>query len=234
LAAMKKRVLAIDADIGLRNLDLVLGMNEQIAFDFYDVIQRHCTLNDAITNHARIKGLSLLAAPTAAQPSDVDASVFKAIVQAIKPYYDYILIDCAAGLDTAFKIALVAAEAAIIVANTEVVSLRDAARVHQLLKQSKVEENRLVLNRVRPHLIEAGLSANIDEAMDIAGLPLLGLVPEDETVIACANHAEPIILQGKTVAGTAYQDIAKRITGQNVQLPKKVKASPSRYVMQKK
>ncbi len=234
LAGLGRRVLVIDGDIGLRNLDLVLGMNEQVPFDYNDVIQGRCTLNDAIVSHRKIKRLSLLAAPMSIMPGDIEPQVFRAIMRAVKPFYDYVLIDCAAGLDTAFQLAAGAAESAILVANTELVSLRDAARTHQLLREMNITDCRLIINRLRPHQIKAGEAANIDEAMDIAGLPLLGLVPEDETVIACANHTTPLVLQGKTAAGLAFLNIAKRIDGQTVQLPKKIKSSPSRFVMPKK
>lgn len=233
LASMGRRVLVIDADIGLRNLDLILGMHELVAFDFYDVMQRRCTLNDAVVSHPYIKNLSLLAAPTSVTPQHIDTRLFQAILRAVKPHYQYIFLDTAAGLDTAFQLTKDAADAAILVANTELISLRNAARAHQLLLQSGIDDCMLILNRVRPHQIAARETANIDEAMDMAGLPLLGLVPEDETVIACANRTSPLLWQGKTNAGQALMNIAKRLDGQIVQLPKKIKTSGSRFSAKK-
>ncbi|MCL2546086.1 MAG: septum site-determining protein MinD [Oscillospiraceae bacterium] len=232
LAALGKRVLAVDADIGLRSLDVLLGMHESMAFDFNDVIERRCTLNDAVTAHPVLKRLSLLAAPNTIMPQEIDLNVFQAMMKPLRPHFDYILVDSAAGVDTAFQLAVSVADMVIVVANTELISLRDAARVHQLLlaEAEGQKQCRLVVNRVRPHQIVAGEAANIDEVMDMVGLPLLGLVPEDETVIACANHASPLILQGRTNAGQAMLDIARRIDGLYVPLPKKIRASASQFV----
>ena len=229
LAALGNKVLAIDVDIGLRSLDVLLGMHESVAFDFNDVIQQRCTLNDAVSAHPTLKRLSLLAAPNSAAPQDISVDIFRALLEPLRPHFDYIIIDSAAGVDTAFELAISCADMVIVVANTELISLRDAARVHQLLIEAGKTQCRLVVNRVRPHQIVAGEAANIDEVMDMVGLPLIGLVPEDETVIACANHATPLILQGQTNAGKSILDIAKRIEGKNVPLPKKIRATASQF-----
>jgi len=230
LAVMGRRVLAVDADIGLCNLDVLLGMHQHTAFDFHDVMMRRCSLNDAVKAHPTITRLSLLGAPNNIPPQDINANIFKSMIEAMKPYFDYIFVDAAAGVDTAFHLAISAADMVLVVTNTELISLRDAARVNKLLMTADKSDARLIVNRVRPHQIMAGEASNIDEVIDTVGLPLIGLVPEDETVIACANHASPLILQGQTNAGQAILDIARRLDGNQVPLPKKIKASASQFV----
>jgi septum site-determining protein MinD len=229
LAALGKKTVAVDADIGLRNLDIVIGRSDRVIMDFYDVMETRCSLADAIVSHPAVENLSILAAPVTASPQDIDPSGFNELIIRLKEEYDYCFIDCAAGLDTSFKLATGAADSAIVVSNTELLSLRDAARVSALLFEAGIEDVKLVVNRVRPYMVEHNEASNIDEAMDMTGLPLLGIVPEDETVIACANHASLVILQGRTEAGQGFLDIARRICGETVSLQKKIKVSPSRY-----
>ena len=230
LAALGKRVLAIDADIGLRNLDIVLGMSDCAVMDFHDAICGRCLPEEAVAKHPQMENLFLVAAPTSVLPKEICPLAFNGLVERLKAQYDFCFIDCAAGLDTAFQLAVGAADAAIVVTNTEAVGLRDAARVAALLEQRALRFVKLVVNRVRPYMVEEKDAADIDEAMDATGLPLLGIVPEDETVIACANHAVPIVLQGPTQAGRCLLSIARRLLGETVPIEKKIKVSASRFI----
>jgi septum site-determining protein MinD len=224
-----KKVVAVDADIGLRNLDIVMGMHDKAVMDFNDVLNEHCTLDEAVVRHPSVEGLSVLAAPVSVSPRDIDPSAFNRMIKCLKEHYDFCIIDCAAGVDTAFRLAVGAADSAIVVSNTELVSLRDAARVAALLTELDLQFIKLVVNRVRPYMVAQNEAANIDEAMDMTALPLLGIIPEDETVIACANHASLVIMQGRTEAGQSFVDMARRLLGETVPIRKKIKISSSKY-----
>ena len=213
LAAMGHRVLCLDADIGLRNLDLTLGMTEQVLMDFTDVILGACTLERAAVEHPTVKNLFLLTAPVTL-PDGVDEAGMRALMRSVREQFDYCIIDCPAGVGIGFRLACCAADRAVVVCNSDAASLRDAQaaaiRLHALELPA-----RLVVNRVKPRLLRK-LSMNIDDAMDDTGLPLLGIVPEDETVTLAAARGRPLITVARKGAAAAYYNIAKRITGQRV------------------
>jgi septum site-determining protein MinD len=218
LAAMGKKVLCIDADIGLRNLDIVLGLPDKTSLDFGDILRGAATLDKAVVAHGEIRNLYLLNAPYTMP--DVDDGNFAAIVKQAKEKYNYCFIDCSAGLGRSIRIAALAADTAIVVATPDFTSLRDAARTVELFEDSAVDRIELIVNRVRPRLVERADTPNIDDAMDISGILLLGIVPEDERVIASSNHAKPLIMRAADGAALAYYNIARRLTGETVPLMK--------------
>lgn len=218
LAAMGRRVLCIDGDVGLRNLDLILGMSDQALMDFTDVMEGRCPLSDAPAEHRKIKNLFLLTAPVLTAPEEISGEKMAELIQAAREQFDYVLIDAPAGIGPGFRLAVSGADRAIIVATSDSSSLRDAQRTAALL-EGKVSPCQLVVNRVKPKLLRR-LNTTIDDAMDFTGLPLLGLVPEDERVSVAANQGVPVITVANKGAPTAYLRIARRLEGQAVPLPR--------------
>ncbi len=214
LAALGKRVLCVDLDIGLRKLDLVLGLTDRAAMDFSDVIAFRCPLSSAAVEHPDIKGLFLLTAPVRLE--DPDPEAFRRLIADAKDCFDYVLMDSPAGLGAGFQLGMAAADRAIVVSATDPAALRDAQRaVTELL--SRVKDIRLVMNRVQPKLIRR-VRTTIDSAMDEAGLPLLGIVPEDGEIAVAAACGEPLPLHSHGDAAMACLNITRRILGRHVPL----------------
>jgi septum site-determining protein MinD len=219
LAAMGYTVLAVDADVGLRNLDIVLGMSDKTALDFGDILAGRVPFDKAIVAHDIIEDLYLLNAPNTL-PDDSDDCRFADIIRQAKDKYRFCFIDCAAGLGRTMRMAAGPADRAIVVTTPDSTSLRDAARTVGILESFGITEIGLVVNRVRVRLVEKAEAPNIDDAMDTAGIPLLGIVPEDERVITSANHEKPIIMRASDGAALAYYNIARRLLGQQIPLMK--------------
>ena len=212
LALMGRRVLCIDMDIGLRNLDISLGLNDRALMDFSDVALGRCPLARAAVDHPTLKGLSLLTAPMAL-PASLTADKVRALLDTARTMYDYILIDSPAGLGTGFRLAACGADRALVIATNDTSSLRDAQRTVGELEG--VRQVHLVMNRIQLKLLRR-LRTTIDDAMNTAGLPLLGVVPEDPQVILCANLGEPLVTRGKRGAALACWNIAQRLEGRQV------------------
>lgn len=220
LAALDKRVVALDADIGLRNLDLVLGLADRAVFDFTDVISGRATLEKALTQHPEIPNLYLLAAPLGIKSEDISIAEMKSLVDELKKMFDFCIIDCPAGLGFGFELAVEVADRAIVVCTPDVASMRDAQLTRTALKGSGIENIRLIINRVRPKLIKNLQAANIDEAIDKTGIRLLGIVPEDARVIASANCGTLVFKYMNTPAARAYRNISRRMLGEQIPLLK--------------
>ena len=226
LAALGRRVVCIDADIGLRNMDLVLGMSDQVALDFQDVLTGGAALREALYQHPKIPGLFLLAAPTDISANHIPPGLFAEMVRALQKYSDYCMVDCAAGLGAGFSLAAAACDHAIVVGALEMPTLRDAASAAEKLERMNMKSSWLVLNRMRPEMIPDG-ELNVDDAMDMVGLPLLGLVPEDIAVIDASNKGIPLILYGQTGSTLAMLHMAKRLEGEKI--PFSEKSFKARY-----
>ncbi len=219
LALMGKRVLCIDCDIGLRNLDLSLGLSDRALMDFSDVIAGRCSFENAAVQHPELKDLYLLTAPLRLREGEISPERMKKFLAAASNVFDYCLMDAPAGLGEGFELALAGADRVVVVANTDASSLRDAQHTVSLLTRFPVGKIHLVVNRVRKSLLKT-LHTTIDDAMDAAGLPLLGVVPEDELMIVALNRGVPLLLTGDRCAATAYRNIARRLTGDRVPLMK--------------
>ena len=212
LARLGKTVLCIDMDIGLRNLDISLGLSDRALMDFADVALGNCPLARAAVSHPDLPNLSLLTAPMRLPPH-VTAGSIRALLRTARYRYYYIFIDCPAGLGPGFQLATCGADRALVVATNDASSLRDAQRaVEELYRLRQVH---LVMNRIQPKLLRE-LRTTIDDAMDAAGLPLIGVIPEDRRVILAANMGRPLILEGRRGAANACLNIAKRIEGYRV------------------
>ncbi len=213
LAALGRRVLCIDVDIGLRNLDLTLGMSDRALMDFSDVMDFRCPLSGATVEQPEIKGLFLLTAPLT--PEGLELDRFQALVEEAKEYFDFVFMDSPAGLGEGFHLARAAADRVIVVSAVDPAALRDAQRT--VTELHNLPQLHLVMNRVQPKLI-AKLRTSIDQAMDAAGLPLLGVVPEDPMVTMATAAGVPLILTTYKGAAPAYLNISKRLLGQRVPL----------------
>lgn len=216
LAERGRRVLAIDADSGLRNLDIVLGLSDSIVFSFADVAQGMAPLERAAVPHPVFPGLSLLTAPGKLPPlekKDLDGLM----QQAERLGFDYVLIDGPAGLAPEIRLFAQVSTQGLVVTMPDQASVRGAERVARLLESENIMRIRMVVNRVRPALIRHGVMGNIDDTMDLVGLPLLGIVPEDEDVIACGSSGKSLLRAKRGGAATAFRNIAQRLDG--IRLP---------------
>jgi septum site-determining protein MinD len=218
LAALGHRVLCVDMDIGLRNLDISLGMTDRALMDFTDVLSGRCSLRRAAAAHPVIPGLFLLTAPISFSHSEYHERAMDSFLREARADYDYILMDSPAGLGTGFRLAACGADRAVVVSTTDSSALRDAQRTVNELGHY-LPRIHLVMNRVQPKLLRR-LHATIDDAMDTTGLPLLGVVPEDSKVMLAANSGLPLILTSHRGAAVAYLNIAKRLAGHKVPLMK--------------
>ena len=217
LALQGRSVLCIDMDVGLRNLDISLGLSDRALMDFSDVALGRCPLARAAVTHPDLKGLALLTAPMSL-PASLTADKVRAMLHTARAAYDYVLIDSPAGLGSGFRLASCGADRAVVVSTNDSSALRDAQRTVTELGRS-IDTIHLVMNRIQPKLMRR-LRTTIDDAMDAAGLPLLGVVPEDAQVILAANTSQPLILTSRKGAALAYLNIAKRLLGERVPLMK--------------
>lgn len=211
LAAMGHRVLCLDLDIGLRNLDIALGMSDQVLMDFSDVLAHRCDLMNAVAEHSVIKNLFLLTSPMNSSAGHFDTEAMSDLLKEIKEHFDYCLIDCPAGIGSGFQLATGCADRAIVVSTTEPASLRDAQMTVNKLRPRGIPIH-LVVNKLSKKTLRR-LRTNIDDAMDMAGLPLLGVIPEDDLVPVCGGTGQPVILRERKGAAVAYYNLARRLDG---------------------
>ena len=219
LAWSGHRTLCIDADIGLRNLDIALGMTDRVLMNFADVIAGRCSLEKAAVQHPRISNLYLITAPMARDALHITTEEMRAFIEQAKQQFDFCIIDAPAGLGSGFRLAAGGADRAIIVTTTDSSSLRDAQRAVMELSDYPLRSRHLVVNRVEKKLLRK-LHRNIDDAIDTAGLPLIGIVPEDTHVQLATNREIPVILTESGGAALAYTNIALRLCGNRVPLMK--------------
>ena len=217
LALSGRRVLCLDCDIGLRNLDLALGLSDRTLMDFSDVAQGRCSLDLAAVEHPKIPGLFLLTAPARLRGRPVTETQMTALLQEVRRRFDFCLLDAPAGLDAGFRLATCRADRCVVVTTADASSLRDAQHTVMELNHFPSGSLHLVVNRVRKKLLRQ-LHATIDDAIDKAGLPLLGVVPEDDALPLCMNRGIPILLTDGMGAAAAYRNIAKRLQGERVPL----------------
>ncbi|ANC78029.1 MAG: septum site-determining protein MinD [Bacillota bacterium] len=218
LALSGKKVCLVDTDIGLRNLDVLMGLENRIIYDLVDVAEERCKLKQALIKDKRFECLYLLPAAQTKDKSSITPEQVKKIVQELKQDYDYVIIDCPAGIEQGFKNAIAGADKSIVVTNPETASMRDADRIIGLLEQEDMEPPKLIVNRLRNHLAKNGDMLDVDEIVSVLSIELLGVVIDDENVIKAANKGEPVALQPDSKASIAYRNIARRILGESVPL----------------
>ena len=218
LARLGQKVVAVDADIGLRNLDLVMGLENRIQFDSLDVAANRCTLQQALVRDQRADFLFLLPAAQTRDKADLNPAQMKTICEKLTAVADFVLIDSPAGIEHGFQTAIAAADRVLIVTTSDVSALRDADKVIYLLERDWQKQPGLVINRYNERLVNAGEMRGIDDVLDILAIDLMGVVPEDEMLMLSTDRGTPAVFDKRVEVGRAYQNIAQRIMGQNVPL----------------
>lgn len=218
LALLGKKVCMVDTDIGLRNLDVVMGLENRIIYDLIDVAEGRCRVNQAMVKDKRFDELYLIPAAQTKDKNDITPEQVRKIVEGLKPDFDYIIIDCPAGIEQGFRNAIAGADKAIVVTTPENSAVRDADRVIGLLEKSHIGAPKLIINRIRPHLVRSGDMLTVDDICQVLAIDLLGIVPDDEQVIKAASAGEPTVMNPSSRASIAYRNIARRIMGETVPL----------------
>lgn len=217
LARAGKKVVMIDTDLGLRNLDLLLGLENRIVYTIVDVVEERCKLKQALVKDKKNPNLCLLAAAQTRDKTAVTEEQLKNICEELKKQFDFILVDCPAGIEQGFQNAVAGASEAIVVTTPEMSAVRDADRIIGLLEaREEIKSYRLLLNRVRPNLIKSNDMMSVEDVVEILSADLIGIIPEDTGIITSTNKGEPIVNDEKSLAGKAYSNVARRIIGEDV------------------
>lgn len=218
LAAAGHKVVLVDADIGLRNLDVVLGLENRIVYDLTNVTDGQVPYRKALIKDKRFDNLFLLPAAQTKDKTAVSPEQMRALCQDLRQEFEYVIIDCPAGIEQGFKNAIAGAEKAIVVTTPEVSAVRDADRIIGLLEANELRRPALIINRLRYRMVKAGDMMSIDDIIDILSIDLLGVVPEDELVVINTNRGEPVVQDSKSRSGQAYRNIVRRLKGEQVPL----------------
>jgi septum site-determining protein MinD len=217
LARRGAKVALVDADVGLRNLDIVMGLESRVKYHVLDVLEQKASLDEALVRDKHSPTLQLLAAAQSREKDEVDTRQMLDLVRTLRERFDYVLIDCPAGIEKGFQNAVVGADEAIVVCTPEVSAVRDVDRVVGLLGNKF--QPQLVINRVRPHLVKKGKMLSVDDVNSILRLPLLGVIADEPDVIVSTNKGEPLALRTDSQTASAYHAIAARIAGEDVPAP---------------
>ena len=218
LALCGKKVVLVDTDIGLRNLDVVMGLENRIVYDIVDVVEEKCKLRQALIKDKRFEELFLLPAAQTRDKSAVNEEQMKELTTKLKEEFDYILIDCPAGIEQGFKNAIAGANRAIVVSTAEISSIRDADRIIGLLESAEIKNPELVINRLRPNMVKRGEMMDVEDIVDLLSIDLIGVIPDDEYIITQTNKGEPAVSNKKAPSGKGYMEIARRILGENIDI----------------
>ena len=216
LTKLGNKVIVIDGDIGLRNLDVVMGLENRIVFDLVDLIEKKCKPRQAMIKDKRFDGLYLIPAAQTRDKDAINPEQMKELCDELKEEFDYVIVDCPAGIENGFKNAIAGADSAIVVTTPEVSAVRDADRIIGLLEAHSVEDINLVVNRIKMNMVRNGDMLDINDILDILGIKLIGVVPDDENVVISTNKGEPVVEYNNSLAGTAYSNIARRVMGEEV------------------
>jgi len=216
LASDGHSVVCIDADIGLRNLDVVMGLENRIVYDIVDVIEGRCRLRQALIRDKRLPMLHLIPAAQTRDKSSVSPSDMVRLCEELRQEHSWILVDSPAGIERGFRNALAPADVVLVITNPEVSAVRDADRIIGLVEAEEKGPARLIINRIRPDLVRRGDMLNVDDIVELLAIDLIGLIPDDEAIMTGANRGTPVSLNGKNSAGQAFRNIAKRLQGEEV------------------
>ncbi|WP_298614623.1 septum site-determining protein MinD [uncultured Thermosynechococcus sp.] len=218
LAKLGRSVVLIDADFGLRNLDLLLGLENRVVYTAIDVLTGQCRLDQALVRDKRLNKLVLLPAAQNRNKDAITPEQMRQLASALSKHYDYVLIDCPAGIEAGFRNAIAPAQEALVVTTPEIAAVRDADRVIGLLEAYRIRNSHLILNRLRPAMVAANDMMSVEDVQEILSIPLIGIVPEDEKVIVSTNKGEPLVLaESPSLAGRAFMNIARRLEGEKVE-----------------
>lgn len=226
LAMQNKKVAVVDGDIGLRNLDAVLGLENRIVYDLVDVVEGQCRLRQALIKDKRQPDLYLLPAAQTRDKNAVNSVQMEQLCQQLRQEFDVVLIDSPAGIEQGFRNAIVGADEIIIVANPEMASVRDADRIIGLVEAAGKPEPRLILNRLRAEMVRRGDMMDVADVLEVLSIDLLGIIPEDESIIVATNNGEPAVYEKRSRAGQSFLNAAQRILGEEIPL-EEVVDSPS-------
>lgn len=216
LASLGQKVTCIDSDIGLRNLDVVLGLENRIVYDLVDIIEERCRLRQAMIRDKRFEELYLIPAAQTRDKNAVSPSDMIALVNDLRSEMDWVLIDSPAGIERGFRNAIAAADEVLVVTNPDVSAVRDADRIIGLIEADEKGPAKLILNRVNPQMIQRGEMMDAEDVLELLAVKLLGVVPEDEHVIVSTNIGKPVALDEKSRAGQAFRNISRRLMGDDV------------------
>lgn len=219
MAKMGKKMILVDADIGLRNLDVLLGLENRIVYDLVNVIEGGCRLEQALIRDKREKNLYLLPAAQTRDKDAVNPEQMRELIQVLKAKCDYILVDCPAGIEQGFKNALAGADEAIVVTTPEVSAIRDADRIIGLLEANNLKNPQVIINRLKASLVKRGDMMDVSDMLEILAVKLLGVVPDDERIVVSTNRGEPAVFDSRSSAGRSFNDIGRRIQGEIVPFP---------------
>ena len=218
LARLGRQVALVDADFGLRNLDLLLGLENRVVFTAVEVFAGECRLEQALIKDKREPGLVLLPAAQNRTKEAVNPDQMKELASALTKVYNYVIVDSPAGIEKGFENAIAPASEAIIVSTPEIAAVRDADRVVGLLEAQGIKRIHLIINRIRPMMVRANDMMSVQDVQEILAIPLIGVVPEDERVIVSTNRGEPLVLaENPSLAGIAFDNIARRLEGETVE-----------------
>jgi septum site-determining protein MinD len=218
LAKHDRKVVMIDGDIGLRNLDLIMGLENRIVYHLLDVVRGRCQVRQALIKDKRFSNLTLLPASQVDQKEDISPEQMRDLTAQLKEEFDFVLIDCPAGIEQGFRNAVAGADEAILITTPEVSPVRDADRVIGLVQQT-VGDPKLIINRMNTAMVQKELMLNQNDVLEILAVPLLGIVPEDEEVVVAGNCGSPVVLNERSRSGQAYGRIVRRILGEEVPIP---------------
>lgn len=215
LAILGKKVVLIDTDIGLRNLDVVMGLENRIVYNLVDVVEGNCRMKQALIKDKRYPNLFLLPSAQTRDKTAVTPGQMVKLVDDLRDDFDYIVLDCPAGIEQGFQNAIAGADRAIVVTTPEVSAIRDADRIIGLLEAADMGSIELIVNRIRADMVKRGDMMSLDDVMDILAIDIIGAVPDDEDIVISSNQGEPLVGMG-TPAGQAYMDVCRRIIGENI------------------
>ncbi len=218
LASLGKKVVVIDADIGLRNLDVIMGLENRIVYDLVDIVEGRCKLPQAMIKHKRFTDLHLIPAAQTRDKMAVSPTDMIELADKLREDFDYILIDSPAGIERGFRNALAPANEVLIVTNPEISAVRDADRIIGLIEAASKGPSKLIINRLKTDMVKRGEMLSADDIIDILGLAVIGIIPEDRYVLSASNSGEPVTLNSDSLAGLAFANIARRLTGEDVPL----------------
>ena len=218
LAILGKSVVVVDADIGLRNLDVVMGLENRIVYDIVDVVEKNCRLKQALIRDKRHEQLFLLPAAQTKDKTAISPEQMLELVNDLKKEFDYVIMDSPAGIEQGFQNSIAGADLALIVTTPEISAVRDADRVIGLLESKGLHNPKLIINRIRNEMVKRGDMMNIDDIIDILAIDLIGIVPDDEAIVISTNKGEPVVINPNTLSGQAFTNITRRIIGEEVEL----------------
>lgn len=214
LASMGHRVAIIDADIGLRNLDVILGLENRIVYDLVHVVEGECRLKQALIRDKRLENLYLLPAAQTRDKNAVSPDQMRDLIAQLKEEFDYVLVDCPAGIEQGFRNSIAGADRAIIVTTPEVSAIRDADRIIGLVEAAELPEPKLIINRFRQKMVDRGDMLDKDDILEILAIPLIGIVPDHEDIIVSANKGAPVAFDPDSIVGEAFRRVARRLSGE--------------------